>query len=56
MAQEALDISTIRQILDKHRDMAEIHLGGVPMIVTDMMDFVSHDLRCLLYTSPSPRD
>ena len=45
VAQEALDIATIRQILDKHRDMAEIHLGGVPMIVTDMMDFVSHDLR-----------
>ena len=45
VVQEALDIATIRQILDKHRDMAEIHLGGVPMIVTDMMDFVSHDLR-----------
>ena len=45
VAQEALDIATIRKIIDKHRGMAEIHLGGVPMIVTDMMDFVSHDLR-----------
>ncbi len=45
MAQEAKDIAAIRQILDMHRGFAEIHLGGVPMIVADMMDFVRHDLR-----------
>jgi len=45
MAQEASSIAAIRQILDKHRDFSEIHLGGVPMIVADMMDFVRHDLR-----------
>ena len=31
--------------MDRHRDVAEIHLGGVPMVVADMMDFVRHDLR-----------
>jgi predicted RND superfamily exporter protein len=45
MAQEAKDIAEIRTILDEHRDKAEVHLGGVPMIVADMMDFVRHDLQ-----------
>ena len=45
MAQEAKDIAEIRTILDQHRDKAEVHLGGVPMIVADMMDFVRHDLQ-----------
>lgn len=45
MAQEAKNIAVIRQLLDQHRGFAEIHLGGVPMIVADMMDFVRHDLR-----------
>ncbi|MBT3505026.1 MAG: MMPL family transporter [Piscirickettsiaceae bacterium] len=45
MAQEARNIASIRTILDRHRDVAEIHLGGVPMVVADMMDFVRHDLR-----------
>jgi len=45
MAQEAKDIADIRTILDQHRNVAEVHLGGVPMIVADMMEFVRHDLR-----------
>lgn len=45
MAQEATDIADIRAILDQHRDKAEVHLGGVPMIVADMMEFVRHDLE-----------
>ncbi len=45
MAQEATDIADIRIILDQHRDKAEVHLGGVPMIVADMMEFVRHDLE-----------
>ena len=45
MAQEEADIAHIRSILDPYRDHAEVHLGGVPMIVADMMDFVRHDLR-----------
>ena len=43
--QEASDIQEIRDILDQHRDKAQLNLGGLPMIVTDMMDFVRHDIQ-----------
>ena len=51
-------IGQVRDILDRYRDQATIHLGGVPMIVADMIRFIKNDLStfCLLYTSPSPRD
>jgi len=39
------DIASVRAILDRHRDMAEIHLGGIPMIVSDMIDYVRNDIR-----------
>lgn len=42
--QEARDIITIRAIMDNHRDNAQLYLGGVPMIVADMIDFIRHDL------------
>lgn len=45
MAQEEADIARIRAIMDQHRGQAELHLGGLPMIVADMMDFVRHDIR-----------
>ncbi len=45
MAQEELDIARIRTIMDEHREHAELHLGGLPMVVADMMDYVRHDLR-----------
>ncbi len=45
MAQEEADIALIRAIMDQHRDRAELHLGGKPMIVADMVDFVRHDIR-----------
>jgi predicted RND superfamily exporter protein len=45
MAQEEADIASIRSIMDRHRDRAELHLGGKPMIVADMVDFVRHDIR-----------
>ncbi|MGD8774587.1 MAG: MMPL family transporter [Syntrophobacterales bacterium] len=45
MAQEEADIAHIRAIMDRHRDRAELHLGGVPMVVADMVDFVRHDIR-----------
>ena len=38
------DIAGIRRIIDRHRDTAELHLGGVPMIVSDSIDFIRHDL------------
>ena len=45
MAQEEADIASIRSIMDRHRDRAELHLGGKPMIVADMVAFVRHDIR-----------
>jgi predicted RND superfamily exporter protein len=42
--QEAVDIARVRAIMDQHRDKAELFLGGVPMIVADMIDFIRHDL------------
>jgi predicted RND superfamily exporter protein len=45
MAQEKADIARIRAIMDQHRDYAELHLGGKPMVVADMVEFVRHDIR-----------
>jgi uncharacterized protein len=38
-------IEEVRAILDRYRDEARIHLGGVPMIAVDMIDFVRGDIR-----------
>ncbi len=43
--QESQDIATIRAIMDRHRNHAKLFLGGVPMITSDMIDFIRHDLR-----------
>ncbi len=37
-------IEQVRGILDQYRDQAEIFLGGVPMIVADMIRFIQNDL------------
>ncbi|WP_166269220.1 efflux RND transporter permease subunit [Marinobacter caseinilyticus] len=37
-------IGQVRGILEQFRDGAEIHLGGVPMIVADMIRFIESDL------------
>ncbi|MCD6581833.1 MAG: MMPL family transporter [Desulfuromusa sp.] len=42
--QEALDIARIRTIMEQHRNHGELFLGGVPMIVADMINFIRHDL------------
>jgi len=42
--QQSSDIAEIRSIIDRHRDTAELYLGGVPMIVSDSIDFIRHDL------------
>ncbi len=42
---EAATIAAVRDILDRYRDGAEIHLGGVPMIVADMVRFVRNDIQ-----------
>lgn len=44
-ADEKLDIAEIRHIMDPFRSEAELHLGGAPMIISDMMDFVRYDVR-----------
>ena len=41
----ARDIAAIREVLDRYRDAATIFLGGVPMIASDMIDFVAEDIR-----------
>ncbi|MBT4259229.1 MAG: MMPL family transporter [Nitrospina sp.] len=38
-------IQAVRYIMDRHRDNAEMFLGGVPMITTDMIGFIKHDLK-----------
>ncbi len=42
--QQQKDIVAVRSILDRYRDRAEIRLGGLPMIVTDMLDYIRHDV------------
>lgn len=37
-------IEAVRGILDRYRDRAVLYLGGVPMIVTDSIDFIRSDL------------
>ena len=38
------DIGSIRAILEQHKGMAEIHMGGVPMIADDLVSYVKRDL------------
>ena len=38
-------IEQIREIMDGYRDGAELFLGGVPMIASDMIDFVRSDIE-----------
>ena len=42
--QQDRDIASIREIMRKHSGTASLHLGGVPMIIADSMDFIRHDL------------
>ncbi len=44
-AQQDQDVADIRAIIEKYQDRATIHLGGVPMIVSDMIAFVASDLE-----------
>ena len=37
-------IAQIRAVLDKYRGNAKLYLGGLPMITSDMIDFIRHDL------------
>ena len=37
-------IADVRRIMAEHRNGARLHLGGVPMITVDSIDFIRHDL------------
>ena len=37
-------VEDVRAVVDRHRDQAELYLGGVPMIVADMIAFIGNDL------------
>ena len=38
-------IGDIRNVLDNHKDSAQIYLGGAPMLADDLVPFVEDDLR-----------
>ncbi|WDE03653.1 RND family transporter [Thalassomonas viridans] len=37
-------IAEVRQVLDQHKNNADIFLGGIPMITADSIDYIAHDL------------
>ena len=43
--QEQKDITRVRRILSNYMPYADIHLGGVPMIVADMIEYIDHDIK-----------
>jgi len=43
-ARQNRNIVTVRKIMDEHRKVASLYLGGVPMIASDSINFVRHDL------------
>jgi predicted RND superfamily exporter protein len=38
------NINEIRSVIEKYQNTAKIHLGGIPMIVDDMMTYVKNDI------------
>ena len=38
------NINEIRSIIEKYKDTAQIHLGGIPMIADDMMTYIKNDI------------
>ena len=38
------NINEIRNVIDKYKDTAKIHLGGIPMIADDMMTYIKNDI------------
>jgi len=44
MAQESRLIAEVRSIIDDYRPYGRLHLGGAPMIISDMMSFIRHDI------------
>jgi len=44
MDREEEVIRQVRKVMANFQHIAELHLGGMPMIVSDMMGFIRHDL------------
>ena len=44
LAREQEQIAAIRAVLAERSHLGKMHLGGVPMIVSDSIDFIRHDL------------
>ncbi len=44
-AEQTAVIMEVRAVLEQHREYARIHLGGVPMIAVDMIEFVRGDIQ-----------
>jgi len=42
--QESQLIAGVRIIMNDYRSFGSLHLGGAPMIISDMMSFIRHDL------------
>jgi len=38
------NINEIRTIIERYKDTAKIHLGGIPMIADDMMTYIKNDI------------
>ena len=38
-------VSDVRNVLDQYKSLAEIFLGGVPMITVDMIDYIQNDIQ-----------
>ena len=38
------NINEIRTVIKKYKDVAKIHLGGIPMIADDMMTYIKNDI------------
>ncbi len=45
LSERKQDIARIRAILDRHRDNADIFLGGVSMIAVDLVRFLKNDIE-----------
>lgn len=42
--QQEKNIQAVRDVMDKYRGVADLFLGGVPMITVDIIEFIRHDL------------
>ena len=44
-ARTADEIQQVRDVMDEYRDQADLFLGGMPMITTDVVSFIRADLK-----------